>query len=59
MPIECNCGIQMKVDIRIIEKNEVFMCPNCYKISFVNRHKKYNVRPAYASHRDGASKHKG
>ena len=35
VPIECRCGIQMKMDKRVIEYNEAFMCPKCRKIGFV------------------------
>lgn len=36
VPIQCNCGIQMKIDKRIIEKDETFQCPNCRKIGFAD-----------------------
>jgi Zn finger protein HypA/HybF involved in hydrogenase expression len=34
--IECNCGNQMKIDKKVIEKDEAFMCPNCRKIGFTH-----------------------
>lgn len=35
VPIECRCGIQMKMDKRVIEKDEAFMCPSCRQIGFI------------------------
>lgn len=34
--IECKCGIQMKIDKVVIDKEEAFICPNCRNMGFAD-----------------------
>lgn len=41
--IQCECGIQMKMDKKVIEKDEAFMCPNCRKTGFSENSKNFST----------------